>query len=232
MVTENVEEYLEAIYTLTEKGERAKTSEVAEHLKIAPSSVTEMLKKLSSEGYIDYQPYRGVTLTKNGLEVAKKIKRKHRLLERFLSDVLKIKKEDVHEHACKMEHSLSDEVEEVLCKALRFPDTCPDDEKTIPLCDKDITSCLECVQAEGTFEKRKKELVPLSSLKAGQKGIVAFIRGGRGVVQRLVDMGLCPNTEVEVLRTAPLTGPLEINVRGSNLALGRGIAAKVFVEAI
>lgn len=232
MVTENVEEYLEAIYTLTEEGKRAKTSEVAERLKIAPSSVTEMLRKLSSEGYIDYQPYRGVTLTKNGLEVAKKLKRKHRLLERFLTDVLKIKKEEVHEHACKMEHSLSDEVEEALCRALRFPDTCPDDEKTIPLCDKQVTSCLECVQKESTsFEKRKKELIPLSSLKAGQRGVVAFIRGGRGVVQRLVDLGLCPNTEVEVLRTAPLAGPIEICVRGSNLALGRGIAAKVFVEA-
>jgi DtxR family Mn-dependent transcriptional regulator len=230
MVTENVEEYLEAIYTLTEEGKRAKTSEVAEHLKIAPSSVTEMLRKLSKEGYIDYQPYRGVTLTKDGLEVAKRIKRKHRLIERFLSDVLKIKKEEVHEHACKMEHSLSDEVEEALCKALRFPDICPDDGKAIPLCDKHVTSCLECLKKD-TFEKRKKELIPLSSLKAGEKGIVAFIRGGKGIVQRLVDMGLCPNTEIEVLRTAPLAGPIEICVRGSNLAIGRGIAAKVFVEA-
>ncbi|MEM2924586.1 MAG: metal-dependent transcriptional regulator [Methanocellales archaeon] len=231
MVTENVEEYLEAIYTLTEEGKRARTSEVAKHLNIAPSSVSEMLRKLSSEGYIDYEPYKGVTLTKNGLEVAKKIKRKHRLLERFLSDVLKIKKEEVHEHACKMEHSLSDEVEEALCKVLKFPDTCPDDDKTIPLCNKEVTSCLECVQKESTsFEKRKKELIPLSSLKVGQKGIVAFIRGGRGVVQRLVDLGLCPNTEIEVLRIAPLAGPIEICVRGSNLAIGRGIASKVFVE--
>jgi DtxR family Mn-dependent transcriptional regulator len=231
MVTENIEEYLEAIYTLTEDGEPAKTSDVASRLKIAPASVTEMLKKLSGMGYIKYQPYYGATLTKDGFEVAKKIKRKHRLLERFLSDVLKIKKEDVHEHACKMEHALSDEVEEALCKALNHPDTCPDDGKTIPLCDKPVASCSECTQAEATAEKRKKELVSLSTLKAGEKGIVAFIRGGRSVMQRLVDMGLCPNTEIEVLRAAPLAGPIEICVRGSNLTIGRGIASKIFVEA-
>lgn len=227
MVTENVEEYLEAIYTLTEGGKTAKTSDLAENLEIAPASVTEMLRKLSTDGYIKYQPYYGATLTRRGLEVAKKIKRKHRLLERFLSDVLKIKKEEVHGHACKMEHSISDEVGDALCKALKQPDICPDDGKTIPPCDKQIQSCVECSESK---EKRKKELVSLATLKAGQRGIIAFIRGGRELMQRLVDMGLCPNTEIQVLRAAPLAGPVEIRVRGSNLAIGRDIASKVFVE--
>ncbi len=228
MVTENAEEYLEAIYTLTEGGKTAKTSELADCLKIAPASVTEMLIRLSTDGYIKYQPYYGAKLTRKGLEVAKKIKRKHRLLERFLSDVLNIEKEEVHEHACKMEHSISDEVGDALCKALAQPDTCPDDGKTIPPCDKKITSCIECNEAK---EKRKKELVSLNTLKEGQKGIVAFIRGGKDLIQRLIDMGLCPNTEIQVLRSAPLAGPVEICVRGSNLAIGRDIASKVFVEA-
>lgn len=230
MMSEYVEEYLETLYTLTKDGLPAKTTEIAAILNIMPASVTEMLKKLSEEGYIDYQPYYGAILTEKGLRVAKKIKRKHRLLERFLNDVLKINKENIHEQACKMEHALSDEAEEALCKLLNQPDKCPDDNKVIPACDKDITSCLEC-EEEIVSIPRKRGLVSLINLRIGEKGKIAFIRGGKGAVQRLTDMGLTTGTEVKVLELAPFHGPVEILVRGSKLAIGHGLAMKIFVEA-
>jgi len=77
---------------------------------------------------------------------------------------------------------------------------------------------------------RIEETFPLISLKPGEKGIVAFAFGGRGLVRRLAEMGLTPGAEVKIVRSAPFHGPLEIEVRGSSLALGYGVASKVFVK--
>ena len=90
-LSENVEEYLEVMYKLSPNGEMVSTSQISENLKIAPASVTQMLKKLSKKGYVKYSPYKGAVLTEEGLKIAKKVTRKHRLLERFLCDILKIK---------------------------------------------------------------------------------------------------------------------------------------------
>ncbi len=193
-----------------------------------------MLKKLSQDGYVNYSPYHGSTLTERGLQEAQKVTRKHRLLETFLSDILHIGKDRVHKEACQMEHALSDEAEESLCRLLKHPDTCSDDGKTIPACDLPFSNCEECIQlhSRGLEEvgKRKENLVALSELKTGQLGKISFIRGGHLVLQRLLDMGLTPSTKITLLKAAPFEGPIEISVRGSKLALGRGIASKVFVE--
>lgn len=77
---------------------------------------------------------------------------------------------------------------------------------------------------------RIEETSPLISLKPGEKGTVAFAFGGRGLVRRLTEMGLTPGTEVKIVRSVPFHGPLEIEVRGSSLALGYGVASKVFVK--
>ena len=126
------EEYLEAIFELTEKDGSAKTSDIAKHMNVKPASVTEMLGKLSDDGFVEHKPYYGTTLTRKGRNHAKKIKRKHRLLERFLHDMLGIKKVRVHEEACRLEHGLSDESAKALDRVLGYPKTCPDDCKIIP----------------------------------------------------------------------------------------------------
>ena len=105
----SVEEYLEAIYSFNEKGHLAKNSELAKRLKVAPPSVTQMVQKLAEEGLVEYEPYRGTLLTGKGTALAQKVVRKHRLLERFLHDVLGLDLDKVHEEACRMEHGLSDE---------------------------------------------------------------------------------------------------------------------------
>ena len=230
----STEEYLEALYTLTQDGKAAGTTAISKHLNIAPASVTEMIKKLAEGGYVHYSRYQGVTLTPKGLEIAEKMTRKHRLLERFLHDVLKIGNDRVHREACEMEHALSDEAARAICQTLESPDKCPDDKKIIPPCDLGFSNCEECRKWGGnSLEKagrRKTNVVSMSALKEKQEGTVAFIRGDNKVLRRLLDLGLTPGTRISVTRIAPLNGPVEIAVRGSRLALGDEIVSNVFVE--
>jgi len=83
---ERVEEYLETILDIQKEGKVAKTKEIADRLNIKPSSVTEMLNKLSEMGYIEYQPYKGATLTKKGYIVAARIKRNYQYSRNFLKN--------------------------------------------------------------------------------------------------------------------------------------------------
>jgi DtxR family Mn-dependent transcriptional regulator len=235
MSSKSIEDYLKAIYILSQNGKSVSTTEISEHFSIAPASVTEMLKKLAKKGYVKYSPYHGAQLTSKGFQIAEKITRKHRLLERFLHDVLRIEEDKVHSEACEMEHALSDEAEESLCRFLKHPDLCPDDSKIIPACDLPFSTCEECIELhkKNLEESGRRQQIPVSitQLKKGERGKVAFIRGGHKVLQRLSDMGLTPGTEVTVVKSAPFHGPLEILVRGSRLALGRGMTDIIFVEA-
>ena len=230
----NIEEYLEAIYKLSDNGERVKTTKIANKLEIAPGSVTQMLKRLDKLGYANYSQYKGVKLTEKGLKNAKKITRKHRLLERFLYDILKLKKTVIHDQACEMEHSLSDDAERALCQVLEHPDQCPDDSELIPECDLKFTNCDECMKRRNEeveeVGKRNKNLISIMNLKNHQKGRVSFIRGDYKVIRRLLDMGITIGAIISVIKIAPLSGPVEVAVRGSKLAIGRDIACNVFVD--
>lgn len=232
--SKSIEEYVEALYSLTRNGNKASTSEISQRLNVAPPSVTEMLKKLEKKGYVEYSAYQGTSLTAEGLKLGGKVTRKHRLLERFLYDILHIRKDQVHAQACEMEHALSDDAEESLCRFLNHPDKCPDDNETIPACNLPFSTCEECIEMhkKGLEEvgKRQQNLVPICNLKTGASAKISFIRGGHRVLQRLLDMGLTPGTSIKVERVAPLKGPVEVCVRGSKVALGQGIAANVFVE--
>jgi Mn-dependent DtxR family transcriptional regulator len=120
------EEYLEAIYTRQEGGAQAATTgDLAACLGVKDASVTEMLKKLSEKELVNYTPYHGATLTEAGLKIATKVKRKHRLLERFLVDICGIGKRESHEQACEIEHVISDKAIDNLSTQLGNPATCP-----------------------------------------------------------------------------------------------------------
>ena len=232
MASEQLEEYLESILDIEEKHGIAKTSAIAKCLKVAPASVTEALQVLSEKGFVNYEPYKGATLTDQGREMARKVKRRHRLLEVFLTDVLHINEENVHGEACKMEHTLTDETECALCKLLHAPARCPHG-SLIEACDKQVESCSACLAETEPAATctRNEPLIPVTSLSPGQKGIIAFIRGDTGVVQRLTDLGLTLKTEIQLVRKAPLLGPVEIGVRRTRLAIDHAIADHIFVTA-
>lgn len=231
----NIEEYLETIYKISQNEKTVKTSKISKNLGITPASVSEMLKKLEKMDYVDYSQYKGVKLTENGLITAKRITRKHRLLERFLHDILKLKDHFLHDQACEMEHSLSDDAERAMCQVLDHPDKCPGD-SVIPACDLKFTTCEECMKRKeeevNEVGKRNENLIPIMELKNHQKGKVSFIRGDYKVIRRLLDMGITIGAFISVIKIAPLSGPVEVAIRGSKLAIGRDIACNVFVELL
>lgn len=232
MASEQLEEYLESILDIEEKDGIAKTSAIARCMKVAPASVTEALQTLADKGFVHYQPYKGAYLTGQGREMARKVKRRHRLLEVFLSDVLHINRENVHDEACKMEHTLSDETECALCKMLNAPARCPHG-SLIDACDRDVESCEACLRENKppVSSTRDEHLIPVTTLMPGQKGTIAFIRGDNSVVQRLTDLGLTLKTDIQLVRKAPLSGPVEIAVRKTKLAIDHAIADHIFVTA-
>ncbi|HEU5368304.1 MAG TPA: metal-dependent transcriptional regulator, partial [Ktedonobacterales bacterium] len=102
-----VEEYLEAIYNMAMEGEVVIGARLAEKFQVAPPSVTEMLKRLVRDGYIEMDDRRQVTLTAQGQKLAEAVLRRHRLTERFLVDMLGMEWHQVHEEACRLEHFIS-----------------------------------------------------------------------------------------------------------------------------
>ena len=117
----SVEDYLKAIYSLSEAGDAASTSAIAETLDIQPASVTGMVKRLADSGLLEYLPYRGVRLTKPGVREALRVVRRHRILETYLCERLGFSWDDVHGEAERLEHAASDQLIEKMAAALEFP---------------------------------------------------------------------------------------------------------------
>jgi DtxR family Mn-dependent transcriptional regulator len=120
-LSRSVEDYLKAIYGLSERGEAASTSAVAEALAVQPASVTGMVKKLAESGLLEHVPYRGVRLTERGTREALQVLRRHRIIETYLCERLGYAWEDVHEEAERLEHAASDKLVEEMARALHFP---------------------------------------------------------------------------------------------------------------
>lgn len=198
-----VEEYLETLYRFYEKGEKARTSEIAAKIGVAPASVSEMLKKLSAMGFVRYEPYKEAELTARGRAAGASIIRKHRVIERVLR-LLGLRPPAAHEEACRLEHATSEKVEKAFESALSSP---------------------------ARPELRGGNVLRLTELHEGDAGRIAFISAGRHATQRLTDMGLTPGVRIKVLRVLPMWGPFQVGVRGTKLALGRGLVSKIFVEA-
>ena len=116
--TATEENYLKAVYKFSGEGETVATNTLANHLKTTPASVTDMIKKLSEKGLVEYQPYKGVSLSAEGEIIALRIIRKHRLWEVFLVKILDFSWDKVHDTAEQLEHidspELVDKLEEFL----------------------------------------------------------------------------------------------------------------------
>ena len=120
-LSENVEMYLETIYVLTEKGAVARTKDIAADWHVSQPSATEMVQKLAAAGFVHYEPYKGASLTPEGMRIGRDVIRKHRLLERFLVDVVRVAKEQAEDAACTMEHVIPPEMETWVCELLGHP---------------------------------------------------------------------------------------------------------------
>lgn len=231
-LSENIEEYLEVLYKYGNKKDHVSTTKISKMLGIGPGSVTQMLKKLEDLGYINYMPYQGANLSDKGFKMAQKITRKHRILEKFLTDVLKVKPENVHIQACDMEHSLSDEAERAMCHILEHPDICPD-YKLIPPCDFDFTSCQDCVNNETDIEEigvRKTNLISIPELYSNEKAKVSFIRGDSNILKQLMVMDIAIGTPIEVDELNQDGNSLNVHAHASKVELPINVANNIFVR--
>ncbi len=119
MLTKRLEEYLETIYDIEKKKGNAKVKDVAECMKVRPSTVTEIFRRLKDEGYVNYEKYKGVTLTKKGVRLVKDLDKKHRILRDFLI-ILGVDKNAADEDACRIEHVVSKKTIDRLTKFVEF----------------------------------------------------------------------------------------------------------------
>ncbi|GAC1359855.1 MAG: hypothetical protein PVS3B1_25320 [Ktedonobacteraceae bacterium] len=125
ILSATVEEYLETIYNLSMEEELVIGARLAERFHVSAPTVTEMLKRLVRDGYIEMDNKRHVTLTEAGNKAAEAVLRRHRLTERFLVDMLGMQWHEVHEEACRLEHFISGAVESRVIASLNNPVTCP-----------------------------------------------------------------------------------------------------------
>lgn len=231
-ISENIEEYLEVLYRNGSNGEQVSTTQLSKDLCIAPGSVTQMLKKLEKLGYITYTPYKGAILTENGMKIAQNITRKHRILEKFLTDVLKVKEENVHKQACEMEHALSDEAERALCNMLSNPDVCPGD-NVIPACNFDFGSCQEC-HSVNDFDQiiyRQFNLLSISELTSNAEGTISFIRGNSELLDDISNLGISIGSELTYeLNESGQDNRFSITVDGEKLDISREMANNIFIK--
>ena len=120
-----MEDYLETIFDLDKEKKVVRVKDIARRLDVKMPTVTSMLKTLSKRGLVHYEKYEYVELTPEGWDVGHEMRRRHEILFRFLTDILKIKADVADEEACKMEHTLSEATLESLTDFMAFIQACP-----------------------------------------------------------------------------------------------------------
>lgn len=227
----SLEDYLEAILHVTSRNEVARCRDISEALGVSKSSVTGALKTLSEKKLVNYQPYGFATLTQRGRAIAERVAMKHDVIESFFVKILGVDVDSAQEAACKVEHSLG---ADIIDRLAVFMDFVKEDKKGGrgvgwrfgEYLDGKTTTAR---QAGGKAKIIGRVCVPLSSIKSGRKVTLANIEANDSLRSRLAAMGMVPNTQIVVVSNAS-PGPFVVNVKGSKIALGRGMAEHVMVE--
>lgn len=215
-VSRSDRELLKAIYRLSRDSEEALTGELADSLGVSPGTVTAHIKKLAERGLIKHEPYKGVVLLKKGRQAAIAAIRRHRIVERFLSDMLGYAWNEADRLAGAFEHELPQEVEDRLYIALNRPATCPHGFPIPEPHGMDIP-----------------DTPPLYSLEPGQRAVVAVPGSTDPEVVKFLDtLGLRPGVEVEVKEKHPFEGPLVLRVGAKERTVGEKIARQIFVQKV
>ena len=220
-LTKSERETLKAIYRLTTRSsggmpadEGAHTGALAEALGLSPGTVTATVKRLADRGLADHRPYRGVELTVTGRRSAVSCIRRHRIVERFLSDMLGYAWNEADRLAGSIEHDLPQEVEDRLFVALHRPTTCP---HGFPIPEPEVADI--------------PEMPPLYSLEPGDTAVVA-VPGSTGsdVVAFLDTLGLRPGVRVQVLEKHPFDGEVVLRVDDHDRTVSQRVAQQIYVR--
>ena len=210
-LSENIEDYLEAIHRMSETARGVSTTGLAQRLQVRAASVTGMLRRLTELGLIRYRPYRNIALTQEGERRAHEVIRRHRLVERLLSDLLHVPLEQTHQEACRLEHAVSSQLETYLAAALGSPASCPHghpidaavDDRTIPL-----------------LEAPLHRQLTIARLNDESPEVVRYLR----------ERNLLPRARVTLTLREPLGDAVVLKVAEQTHTLGYRLAASIRVE--
>jgi DtxR family Mn-dependent transcriptional regulator len=216
-VSHALEDYLKAIYQLSEEAKPVIAARIAAETGVSPSTIFATLRRLAKEGYVTINRRKEIHLTPDGTKVAENIVRRHFLTERFLTDLLGLDWVKAHQEAHRLEHAISQEVEERLAKLLSYPKTCPHG-NPIP----------------GASTSPPPKTIPLSEAVAGQEVVLDLItEGGERDVRLLCflqEHRLRPGAKMQVLDVAPSLGIMNLKVGKDEFALGIEAAKKIRVH--
>ena len=215
MLTESTQDYLKAIYSLEREQGNVLTTQLAQRLKVTPASATGMLRKLSEMKLVSYKRYQGVALTLSGKKIALEVIRHHRLIELYLNEVMGVPWDKVHLEAEKLEHVISEELEDRMDELLGFPTKDP---HGAPIPSK-----------SGKVEKSSSQ--SLADLSSGKIALIAEVNDEDSEFLRYAaDLGLTPGTSVQVLSVAPYSGPIILKLKEKEVVIGREAAQRILVN--
>jgi DtxR family Mn-dependent transcriptional regulator len=211
----SVEDYLKTIYELELRDGAAGTNEIAAALHIAAPSVSGMIRRLSSQGLVTHEPYKGAQLTRAGKRAALRTIRRHRVIEAYLTQALGYAWDRVHDEAERLEHAASDELIDRMASAIGEPETDPHG-APIPT-------------REGTLEA-EPTLAALADLNDGTVARIARV-GDRDAdrLRYLATLGVAIGEEVELLSREPYGGPITLRVGSKRRVIGEELARAVLV---
>ena len=220
----SVDEYLETIYFLAfpigeyrpqSTGSPTLASRVAEMLGVSRASAGEMLKRLEADGLIERGEHKEALLTSSGRTRAEKVVRKHRIIERLLTDFMGYSAAEAHVHADELGDTFSDDMVERIEKRLGNPERCPHGWPVDPVAE----------------QEENRELAPLSDLGPGARATIVRLAEHDGeLLHWFYDQGLVPGSEIEVRETQPAAGQLTVKLDGADRAIGEKAAAGLFVR--
>jgi len=214
--TASVQDYLAAIYDLQSSGKPVIGARLAKHMAISAPAVTEAIQRLSRAGYVRVGRGKELTLTPRGRQIAEVMARRHRLLERWLTDTLGLNWTDAHEEAHRLEHALSPRVEDRLAELLGMPSTCPHG-NPIP----------------GMAKPTRVEPFPLAQAREGATVVVERIteeaEADKKLLEHLWKNDVRPGRRLKITEVAPWAGTITAARDGQTITLGLPAAAKIWV---
>ena len=219
----SVDEYLETIYFLAfpigeyrpATGSTAIAARVAEMLGVSRASAGEMLKRLEAEGLVERGEQREAILTPEGADRARRVVRKHRIIERLLTDFMGYTAAEAHVHADELGDTFTDDMVERISERLGHPDSCPHGWPVDP----------DVEQAENA------ELAPVAELPAGSRATIVRLAEHDGeLLHWFYDEGLVPGSEIEITAADTGTGRFAVRTNGTEHALAEKAAAGLFVR--
>lgn len=213
--SQSIEDYLKAIYKLESANDGGvSTSRLAKEMGVANASVTNMLKRLSDLGMVNYQSYYGTTLTKAGEKIALEMVRHHRLLELYLTEMLGYSWDEVHDEAEKLEHYISEQFEDKIAELLNNPTVDPHGD---PIPTKD-----------GKMPHVKSQ--KLSSIAENVICVVKRVKNQSPEVLRdLEKQGIIPGVELEIIEHSSQDENILLRIEKQTTSIKRGLADQILV---